>query len=447
MPRVHSASSLAAITTLGITVIMLSACTSFWVRLVPLPSDKHLKTVPGSGKFQNEATLVMIAPQTFLFVQPKDAAKRFSFTTHEEEYVQASDRFRVRKRTIMPEDMFTTGSSVPRELWTVKGLGPMDFAKSSIIHDWLFEAHHRWQIAAAQKDEAGMEKYKDYAASGVLNPTTQELTVVDAADIMTEAIKLEMSFNDACVKGLKDVANARTVDMTGENWAKGLDELSESFATCRTSPRLLHQYSWAIRSKPAKKMWDPSTKDNLSSMLTSTVEVVKKLKATGHLDQALKRGIVAPDTYDRLISLVREYDTRKTGLTRAIQEYASTPSANEVSSAHVVVSPLAAEKTSASIGAVNRSGESSLAVATLAQIASAVHGVARQPHDVSRVPSLTEVRFYHYPEDKAEAETILEVLQRRGIKGRVSFVIDKSQPRHAFQIAFAPGALTAAAAH
>lgn len=427
-------------------MLACTACTSFLVKLAPLPADRHLKTVPGSGKFNNEATLVMIAPQTFLFVQPKDPAKRFSFTTHEEEYEPASGRFRVRKRTIVPEDMFTTGSSVPRALWTVKGLGPLDFAKSSIIHDWLFEAHHRWQIAAAQKDKAGMDKYKDFAASDVPDSTTPELTVVDAADIMTEAIHLEMKFNDACVNGLDRVAGNKTPDMAGDNWAKGLAELRESFATCRTDSRLLHQYSWAIRSKTAKKMWDPPTKDNLNSLLTSTVEVVKKLRATGDLDRAVSKGIVAKDTRDRLLTLIRDYDSRKTGLENAIKEYVATPSANETPSAEVPVLTMASKKTSPSIGAVTLSGESALAVSALAQLASAVNGVPRTPHEVSRVPSLTEVRFYHYPEDKAEAEIILGYLQRRGIQGRVSFVIDKSQPRHAFQIAFAPGVLAQAAA-
>jgi hypothetical protein len=65
--------------------------------------------------------------------------------------------------------------------------------------------------------------------------------------------------------------------------------------------------------------------------------------------------------------------------------------------------------------------------------------------DVTRTPPTLEVRYYHYPEDRDEAEKILKSLRKKENlgpeDGRVSYVIDPDQPRHTFQIAFLPGAV------
>jgi hypothetical protein len=48
---------------------------------------------------------------------------------------------------IIPEDMFTTGGSVPRVFWSIPGLSPWALGPAYIIHDWIFEVHRcpdRW---------------------------------------------------------------------------------------------------------------------------------------------------------------------------------------------------------------------------------------------------------------------------------------------------------------
>jgi hypothetical protein len=42
---------------------------------------------------------------------------------------------------IVPEDMFTTGGSVPRLFWSIPGLSPWGLGPAYIIHDWIFEVH------------------------------------------------------------------------------------------------------------------------------------------------------------------------------------------------------------------------------------------------------------------------------------------------------------------
>lgn len=60
--------------------------------------------------------------------------------------------------------------------------------------------------------------------------------------------------------------------------------------------------------------------------------------------------------------------------------------------------------------------------------------------DMKRAPATLEVRYYHYPDDRAEAEKILQSLRKKEKigpeEGRISYVIDPAQPRHTFQVAF-----------
>ena len=46
---------------------------------------------------------------------------------------------------IIPETMYTDGATTPRVLWSIPGFDPMDWIRAAIIHDWLYESHHRGQ--------------------------------------------------------------------------------------------------------------------------------------------------------------------------------------------------------------------------------------------------------------------------------------------------------------
>ena len=301
----------------ALTVPLFTSC-NFLVSAIPLPGDRHLKNAPVSGRFSNEVTLIAVAPHTFLFVQPEKPEKRFSFTTHTDEYEPTTGRYRRRSWRIEPETMLTSGSSVPRLLWGVDGLGPMDFTKSAIVHDWLFEAHHRWQIAASAHEVETMETYKDYAAVAS-NTSTLELTMDDAADIMVEALKKEMRYNENCIQSLDQALDSPEVLNHSANAAAGLRELKKSFSIGRENPRKVKEYSFAIRTPFARRVWNPrGKKENIKqSPHNSTVEVIRILARNGSLDRAVEVGTITEDTAKKLRSLVKEKDLRDAKTERA----------------------------------------------------------------------------------------------------------------------------------
>lgn len=44
---------------------------------------------------------------------------------------------------IQPERMDTDGATIPRLFWSAPGFDPMDWIDGAVIHDWLYECHHR----------------------------------------------------------------------------------------------------------------------------------------------------------------------------------------------------------------------------------------------------------------------------------------------------------------
>ena len=52
---------------------------------------------------------------------------------------------------IEPQEMYTTGGSIPRILWGIPGLSPWGLGPAYIIHDWLFYIH-RCNISAPEHE-------------------------------------------------------------------------------------------------------------------------------------------------------------------------------------------------------------------------------------------------------------------------------------------------------
>jgi hypothetical protein len=127
----------------------------------------------------------------------------------------------------------TDGASVPRNLWYVSGFAPFDFTRAAVIHDWLYEAHHRYNMAvdalaaarkrhdvdAINRNQADFEMYKSYA----------KLTQDDAADIFVECIKISMVQSRDIWKPLTDFRlKSRTPE---EEAAEPFKELKASLAS------------------------------------------------------------------------------------------------------------------------------------------------------------------------------------------------------------------------
>jgi hypothetical protein len=167
--------------------------------------------VPTTGRFSGEPRMVALAPNTFFFSQPEDGEK-FSFTTHKRgdprlEVKGGRGQYRWSEFRIEPEEMITNGASIPRNLWYVPGFAPFDFTRAAVIHDWLFEAHHRFIMARAafvaaqtHHDTKAMKRSSDdikaYKRYG-------DLSQEDAADIFAECIKVAMVQSEEINEALK----------------------------------------------------------------------------------------------------------------------------------------------------------------------------------------------------------------------------------------------------
>lgn len=114
-------------------------------------------------------------PDQFHFIQPTSGPK-FAYVTH--------DGWRIEPRT-----MSTDGASIPRWLWWDAELSPWRYAPAAIVHDWLFEVHHRLVRNGGHLDPA------HYSPQDVAH--FQKMTVQEAADIYAEAMKTLMESHKA----------------------------------------------------------------------------------------------------------------------------------------------------------------------------------------------------------------------------------------------------------
>jgi hypothetical protein len=200
--------------------------------------------VPKTGRLEGEPHLEWIAPNTFLFYQP-EGEKPFSFTTHKADTdvhpsAPGRGRYRFANLKIVPGMMITNGASVPRSFWHIPGLSPWDYAQAAVIHDWLFEAHHRYL--------AGEKGYEKYA----------KITLDDAADIFAECIHKNMM-----------LAGGRTRFIQGQQKLHPGDpawrEVQKVFPDNKESAFELWAYHYAVSSDSispaARKIWDSRTSD------------------------------------------------------------------------------------------------------------------------------------------------------------------------------------------
>ncbi len=85
------------------------------------------------GRFEGEFRLKWIGPSNFLYIP--DPADPFRFIRHDD---QGNP-----KSVVQPEQMKTTGGSVPKVIQLLPELSSWDYGPAYMIHDWEFEAHDR----------------------------------------------------------------------------------------------------------------------------------------------------------------------------------------------------------------------------------------------------------------------------------------------------------------
>lgn len=244
---------------------------------------------PSTGRFSGEARMVAIAPNTFFFFQP-DNDPPFTFTTHKRgdpslATPKGRGRYLKENWTIQPEEMITTGASIPRRLWYLRGFGAFDYIRASLIHDWLFEAHHRYEIAkagfkaavlrgdrqAAKRNQAEMDHYREYA----------DIRQEDAADIFAECIKIAMLESDEISHEYERSSAIRRVETVN------LSDLKSAFRYNRPNRRVLWLYHYFVSPdcfvKKSTKMWNYNHSDLEIYRVLASPTVVKRAEEKGYL--------------------------------------------------------------------------------------------------------------------------------------------------------------------
>jgi hypothetical protein len=267
--------------------------------------------VPTTGRFSGEPRMVALAPNVFFFFQPKQDEK-FAFTTHLPTDPASSEKsgrgkYRWSSFRIEPEEMITDGASIPRNLWYISGFAPFDFTRAAVIHDWLYEAHHRYDmatdaLAAAQKrhdveainrNRADVEAYKSYAA----------LDQDDAADIFAECIKVTMIQSHDIVEAV-DRYSAQQPD-PGNASSEPFHQLEGSLRHNQPSPTKLWMYHYFVSRdsiiKASKQHWDEKHA-TLETYRFLTSDPVKKI--------ALEKGYLSPWLIRRFKAILAREEKR-----------------------------------------------------------------------------------------------------------------------------------------
>ena len=242
----------------GASAILLAGCST----------QSTYNKAPATGYFSGEPRMVAIAPNTFFFFQP-ERDQKFAFTTHRRDPALKNEPGRGRYRDelaswkIVPEDMITTGANVPRRLWFIRGFGAFDFTRAAIIHDWLFEAHHRYEMAAAnyeaarlQGDQAAMERnrrdkeaYQQYA----------QIDQNDAADILAECIKVTMVQSANILEDARRVRSSQVGRRAGPEETSTFRDLGKALQVNRPDAGTLWAYHYFVSDDcfvgKSKEIW------------------------------------------------------------------------------------------------------------------------------------------------------------------------------------------------
>jgi hypothetical protein len=267
--------------------------------------------VPTTGRFSGEPRMVALAPNTFFFSQPEHGEK-FSFTTHKRgdrhlEVKAGRGKYRWPEFRIEPEEMITNGASIPRNLWYVPGFAPFDFTRAAVIHDWLFEAHHRYimanatfEAAKAHHDEGAMKRSSDdikaYKRYG-------DLSQEDAADIFAECIRVAMAQSEEIHDALQHYP-VRPADPDHPS-PEAFRELQSALRYNRPNSRTLWAYHYFVSPdafiKTSKKLWEEKH---------CTIETYRFLTSSVVRAVALQKGYVSPWLMKKFAGILKREEDR-----------------------------------------------------------------------------------------------------------------------------------------
>lgn len=209
--------------------------------------------------------MVPVTPNNFFFYRPKDKHDvLFGYELSSENPVLDSTGRPLRDRfpggVIRPEAMFTSGASVPRFLWSMGGLSPFDYTRAALIHDWLYEAHHRYEIGTylMKENEGKPEMRAAYEKGRRLVNAYQaysDITQDQAADVYAECIKTIMEQSHKIDQMIKADMAANGNQLTESR----MKEFRESLQDARPDSSRLWKHWWFTKDNgvvgTAKSKW------------------------------------------------------------------------------------------------------------------------------------------------------------------------------------------------
>ena len=205
--------------------------------------------------------------------------------------------------TMRPTPFLTDGASIPRALWCLSGFGPWDFTKSAVVHDWIFEAHHRWCMAYYEGDDAQMLRYADPVLTARLPTNLRErmwpLSIEEAADIIAACMDWEGRLSSDFVHEAEQLKNNENI--SGDVRQRLAKLVRTNVAHSRWSAGTIGQYQWATRSGNARILWDADVGGR--SAHVSSMQLIRQLNAgpaPTMLDRAVADGSISPSLAARL---------------------------------------------------------------------------------------------------------------------------------------------------
>lgn len=122
---------------------MLAGCTS-------LPQEP----VTEPGAYRGKVAIAWDGRRDYVYIPVASRPLEYTFPA------QIAAKLDPRLRTIRPHTMRTDAGSIPRVLWSVEGLAPLDYLPAYVVHDWLY-----MQNRCHKKKRGPYRSYHDFPYS------------------------------------------------------------------------------------------------------------------------------------------------------------------------------------------------------------------------------------------------------------------------------------------
>lgn len=321
-------------------------------------------------------------------------------------------------------------------------LGTLLIAGVSIIAGGFFVSYLGREVTTAEerlkdvkRDVISAEKQRDQAIAD-FNKTTKELqkqtelasTATDNVDSLQRQItKLEGAKKTATDDLEKVTASAKSTSETLAATTKTLARVQQSTAAVSGLA-----VNFTSRTAEMLSSWDRQgtapTKDQVADFLATAQRYVKQTDSVGELVRLAQLQELSATDEKRFQEL----------LSSLAPVQASAPPPEKA--ADPLASPSAKKTVQFLLGPSGPASTTKLKTLESQFEHEPGYQIESGRANVTHLPASLEVRYYHHPQDREAAEALLKRLRRDLAvgSGRVSYVVDSTQPPRTFQVAFPP---------